>query len=105
MMGDAENKEEYLAVEFPHELTNCGYIYFINVENCQRVKNPVCFTGVEFEGANPSWTRDGKVIHNYLAPKQKACWVYGWAVGLYDGNNPEELHLGYRPNAAGGLPE
>ena len=105
IMGDAENKAEYLAVEFPHELINCGYIYFINVKDCERVDNPVCFTDLEFAGTNPSWTRDGKVIHNYLAPKQKACWVYGWAVGLYDGSNPEELHKGYRPNAAGGLPE
>jgi len=105
IMGDAENKAEYLAVEFPHELTNCGYIYFINVENCDRADEPVCFTDLEFAGTNPSWTRDGKVIHNYLAPKQKACWPWGWAVGLYDGSNPGELHDGYRPNAAGGLPE
>jgi len=98
---------EYLAIERTHELINCGYIYLVNVWDCESVDNPVCFTGVEFEGTNPSWTKDGKVIHHYHHSKinRKVCSVWGGKVGLYDGIDVNELTDGYFPDGAGGLPE
>ena len=98
---------EYLAIERPHELINCGYIYLVNVQDCERAVNPVCFTDVEFEGTNPSWTKDGKVIHHYHHSKinRQVCSVWGGKVGLYDGIDVNELTDGYFPDGAGGLPE
>jgi hypothetical protein len=102
LAGGIMDGVEYLAVELPHEKINCGYIYLLNVQDCERVDDPVCFTGVEFEGANPSWTKDGKVIHHYYDPKQRACSVYGGTVGIYDGTNLDILDEGFYPDAAGG---
>lgn len=98
---------EYLAVEIPHELINCGYIYLVHVQDCENVDNPICVTDVEFEGTNPSWTKDGKVIHHYHHSKinRKVCSVWGGKVGLYDGIDVNELTDGYFPDGAGGLPE
>jgi hypothetical protein len=95
---------DYLAVELPHEKINCGYIYLVNVADCDRVDTPVCFTDVKFEGENPSWTKDGKIIHHYYDRKvnRHACSVYGGRVGIYDGTNLDFLGEGYYPDGAGG---
>ena len=103
MMGDTE----YLAVEFPDgERINCGYIYFINVQDCEN-PNIVCHADLKFAGTNPSWTKDGKVIHHYHDAKinRSVCSVWGGKVGLYDGIDVAELTDGYFPDGAGGLPE
>lgn len=95
-------EDEYLAVEFVHETVNCGYIYFLNVEQCEDQGN--CFTGVEFTGTNPSWTKAGEVIHHYYDPKanRRACSVYGGQAGIYDGSSVKRLTDGFFPDGSGG---
>jgi hypothetical protein len=106
LAGGVMGSQEYLAAVFHNpEKINCGFVYLINVQDCERVEDPICFTEMAFEGANPSWTRDGKIIHHYMDPKARSCSVFGGTVGIHDGVSVEALADGYFPDGAGGLPE
>jgi hypothetical protein len=103
MASGIMGEDEYLAVEFVHETVNCGYIYFLNVDQCI-ADSAACFTDVEFTGTNPSWTKAGKVIHHYYDPKadRRGCSVYGGQVGIYDGDSVSRLTDGFYPDGSGG---
>lgn len=91
-----------LAVQFSIE-SECGHIGYIDVEACVADQDN-CSVELMFFGSNPSLTREGMVIHNYMRDPSRICNKWGGTVGLFDGTQVSTLLKGFMPDAAGGIP-
>ena len=97
---------EYLAVQISWNVfSRCANLHLATVNECNDIDD-ACLSGPVIAGINPSWTKDGKLIHTYqgwtLRDNEKNCKID--TVGLWDGNYLDSLTKGYEPNVAGGLP-
>lgn len=95
---------EFLTVRISAD-SGCGYISFIDVATCE-VEEPEneCLVEPMFLGNNPSFTRQGNVIHNYWRNGPSICSKWGHTVGNYDGTEVTAVLKGFMPDAAGGTP-
>lgn len=105
-----ESDCELLAIQIAKDTyrSTCAYVHLANVNECAigAGADDACLGTAEFAGLNPSWTRNGEIIHSYLG------WTFranrdictSDTVGRWDSQNLESLIDGLEPNAAGGLP-
>jgi hypothetical protein len=95
---------EYLAIEdeFSAKTGACKGIFIVNAEDCLVNRN--CTTQPEFAGTDASWSKDGKLIHEYDGSSPHGgCALTKTGVWDSSDGSLEPLFDGYQPDAAGGI--
>jgi hypothetical protein len=93
---------EYLAVQISWKgFSSCGNLHLARVNDCNGADD-TCLSGPVIAGTNPSWTKDGELLHTYQGwtnrDSETNCATN--RVGLWDGMNLVSLIKGFEPTAA-----